>query len=75
MSGAHLLDHLAANPLLTLMLVLSTGALLGQIKFGPLRFGAAGALFMGLVIGAYSATPSVWPRAPPSSPPSSASGH
>lgn len=34
MSGAHLLDHLAANPLLTLMLVLSTGALLGQIKFG-----------------------------------------
>ncbi|MDN5562864.1 MAG: transporter [Luteococcus sp.] len=55
MSGAHLLDHLAANPLLTLMLVLSTGALLGQIKFGPLRFGAAGALFMGLVIGAFDA--------------------
>ncbi|WP_420175978.1 aspartate:alanine exchanger family transporter [Luteococcus sp. OSA5] len=46
-------DFLAAHPLLTLMLVLSTGALLGQIRFGPLRFGAAGALFMGLVIGAF----------------------
>ncbi|MFC6357977.1 aspartate:alanine exchanger family transporter [Luteococcus peritonei] len=47
-----MLDFLATHPLLTLMVVLSTGALLGQIRFGPLRFGAAGALFMGLVIGA-----------------------
>lgn len=46
-----LCDFLATHQLLTIMLVLSTGALLGQIKFGPLRFGAAGALFMGLVIG------------------------
>lgn len=47
-----MLDFLALRPLLTLMLVLSGGALLGQIRFGPLRFGAAGALFMGLVVGA-----------------------
>lgn len=40
-------------PLLTIMLVLSAGALLGQIRLGPLRFGAAGALFMGLVVGAF----------------------
>ncbi|MGO4957264.1 aspartate:alanine exchanger family transporter [Luteococcus sp. Sow4_B9] len=45
-------DFLASHPLLTLMVVLSAGALLGQIRFGPLRFGAAGALFMGLVFGA-----------------------
>lgn len=47
-----MLDFLAADHLLTIMLVLTTGALLGQVPFGPLRFGAAGALFMGLVIGA-----------------------
>lgn len=47
-----MLDVLAANPLLTLMLVLALGGLFGQIPFGPIRFGAAGALFMGLVIGA-----------------------
>ena len=34
------------------MLVLALGGLFGQIPFGPIRFGAAGALFMGLVIGA-----------------------
>ena len=43
---------MAANPLLTLMIVLALGGLFGQIPFGPIRFGAAGALFMGLVIGA-----------------------
>ncbi|GAB47538.1 aspartate:alanine exchanger family transporter [Mobilicoccus pelagius] len=48
-----MLDFLAADHLFTIMLVLTTGALLGQVKFGPLRFGAAGALFMGLVIGAF----------------------
>ncbi|MGL5406761.1 MAG: aspartate:alanine exchanger family transporter [Propionibacteriaceae bacterium] len=34
------------------MLVLALGALFGQIPFGPLRFGAAGALFIGLLLGA-----------------------
>lgn len=46
-----LVDFLATHQLLTILVVLATGALLGQIKFGPLRFGAAGALFMGLVVG------------------------
>ncbi|MDO4613172.1 MAG: TrkA C-terminal domain-containing protein [Actinomycetaceae bacterium] len=43
---------LAANPLLTIFLVLSLGALLGAIRFGPIKLGAAGALFVGLAIGA-----------------------
>ena len=47
-----MLDVLAANPLLTLMLVLALGGLFGQIPFGPIRFGAAGALFVGLAVGA-----------------------
>ncbi len=46
------LDFLAAHQLVTILVVLALGALLGQIRFGPLRFGAAGALFMGLVVGA-----------------------
>jgi putative transport protein len=46
------LDLLAANPLLTIMLVVSLGALLGAVPFGPVRFGAAGALFVGLGVGA-----------------------
>ena len=45
-------DALAGLPLLVLMIVLALGGLFGQIPFGPLRFGAAGALFMGLVVGA-----------------------
>lgn len=46
-----MIDFLVSHPLVTIMGVLALGALLGQIKFGPLRFGAAGALFMGLVVG------------------------
>lgn len=42
---------LAAQPLLAVMIVLAVGAAIGQIPFGPLRFGAAGALFVGLLIG------------------------
>ena len=34
------------------MLVLALGAALGAVPFGPLRFGAAGALFVGLALGA-----------------------
>ncbi|MDN6659987.1 MAG: transporter, partial [Acidipropionibacterium jensenii] len=44
------LDFLVAHQLVTILVVLALGAMLGQIKFGPLRFGAAGALFMGLVV-------------------------
>ncbi|WIY83385.1 TrkA C-terminal domain-containing protein [Propionimicrobium sp. PCR01-08-3] len=46
-----MIDFLASNPLVTIMGVLALGALFGQIKFGPLRFGAAGALFVGLIVG------------------------
>lgn len=47
-----MLDVLASSPLLTIFLVVALGALLGAVRFGPLRFGAAGALFVGLALGA-----------------------
>ena len=47
-----MVDLLAANPLLTIMLVLALGAVVGMIPFGPVRFGPAGALFVGLGLGA-----------------------
>lgn len=50
-----MLDLLAASPLLTLMLVVAVGTLLGTVPFGPVRFGAAGALFVGLAVGALDA--------------------
>jgi len=43
---------LAASPLLTIMVVLMLGALLGIIPFGPVKIGPAGALFVGLLFGA-----------------------
>ena len=46
-----MIDILIHNPLLAVMIVLVIGAGIGQIRFGPLRFGAAGALFAGLAIG------------------------
>lgn len=46
-----MIEILAGHPVLTVMLVLAMGGLLGQIRFGPLRFGAAGALFVGLAVG------------------------
>lgn len=45
-------DLLSASPLLTLFLTVGLGALLGAIPFGPVRLGAAGALFVGLLFGA-----------------------
>ena len=47
-------QFLAQNHLLTIFLVVGLGAFLGAIRFGPLRFGAAGALFIGLLVSAYS---------------------
>lgn len=47
-----MLETLASSPLLVIMLVLALGAALGAIPFGPLRLGAAGALFVGLAFGA-----------------------
>ncbi|WP_246043588.1 aspartate:alanine exchanger family transporter [Rarobacter incanus] len=43
---------LESSPLLTVFLVVAAGTALGAVRFGPLRFGAAGALFTGLVLGA-----------------------
>ncbi|WIK64450.1 aspartate:alanine exchanger family transporter [Gleimia hominis] len=43
---------LTEHPLLTFFLVVALGATLGQVRFGPLRFGAAGALFVGLALSA-----------------------
>ncbi|NLI04051.1 MAG: transporter [Actinomycetaceae bacterium] len=42
---------LMESPLLTIFLVVALGGIVGVIPFGPLRFGAAGALFVGLFIG------------------------
>jgi putative transport protein len=50
MEGA--LDVLASAPLLTIFLVVALGTALGAVPFGPVRFGAAGALFVGLALGA-----------------------
>lgn len=47
-----MLDVLASTPLLTMMIVVGLGTLIGAIPFGPMRFGPAGALFVGLAIGA-----------------------
>ncbi len=47
-----LLTALESSPLLTVFLVVAFGTALGSVRFGPLRFGAAGALFIGLVFGA-----------------------
>ncbi|MDD9206961.1 TrkA C-terminal domain-containing protein [Georgenia sp. 10Sc9-8] len=47
-----MLDVLASSALLTMMIVVALGTLLGAIAFGPVRFGAAGALFVGLAVGA-----------------------
>lgn len=47
-----MLPVLASSPLLTIFLVVTLGAVLGAVRFGPIRFGAAGALFVGLAFGA-----------------------
>ncbi|MFP7696593.1 aspartate:alanine exchanger family transporter [Trueperella sp. LYQ143] len=44
-------DILTASPLMSVFLVVAFGGILGMIPFGPLRFGAAGALFVGLFVG------------------------
>ena len=41
---------LVENPLLTFFLVVAGGAAIGQIRFGSIRLGAAGALFVGLAL-------------------------
>lgn len=45
------MELLAGSPLLAIMVVVALGAAVGMIPFGPIRFGAAGALFVGLAVG------------------------
>lgn len=45
------IDVLVNNQLLQVTLVIGLGAIFGSIPFGPIRFGAAGALFVGLIVG------------------------
>ncbi|RRD46375.1 aspartate:alanine exchanger family transporter [Tessaracoccus sp. OH4464_COT-324] len=47
-----MLDLLVENPLLTLFVVIALGTVVGAVPLGPLRFGASGALFVGLLLGA-----------------------
>lgn len=47
-----MVSFLVENPFLTLFVVIALGALLGLVPFGPVRLGAAGALFVGLAVGA-----------------------
>lgn len=46
------LEVLASTPLLTVFLVIGLGTAVGHIPLGPVRFGAAGTLFVGLALGA-----------------------
>ena len=49
------LDLLAQSPVLTVFLVVALGTALGAVPLGPLRFGAAGALFVGLAVAVWLA--------------------
>ncbi len=49
-----MLDVLSANSVLLTFLVITLGALVGAIPIGPVKFGAAGALFVGLAFGAFT---------------------
>ncbi|MEU2574736.1 hypothetical protein ACIP3B_16150 [Streptomyces anulatus] len=42
----------ADNPWVAVFAVITLGALLGMVRFGPVRLGAAGVLFVGLFVGA-----------------------
>ncbi len=50
-----MLDILAANPVLTVFLTVALGTAIGAIPLGPIKFGPAGALFVGLALGALDA--------------------
>ncbi|WP_328897454.1 aspartate:alanine exchanger family transporter [Streptomyces sp. NBC_00236] len=42
----------ADNPWVAVFAVITVGALLGMVRFGPVKLGAAGVLFVGLLVGA-----------------------
>jgi putative transport protein len=56
---ASLIQVLAANPILTLFVVIGLGYILGELNFFGFRFGVVGVLFVGLAAGALSADISV----------------
>ncbi len=47
-----MLEILVENPLLTVFVTIALGTAVGAIPFGPIKFGTAGALFVGLALGA-----------------------
>ncbi|MHA2788613.1 aspartate-alanine antiporter-like transporter [Corynebacterium sp. S7] len=52
-----MIEFLQENVLLTIFIVIAAGAAFGAIPFGPIKFGAAGALFVGLAVGAFVELP------------------
>lgn len=52
-----IINLLDGNTILVMFLVITIGTLFGAIPFGPVKFGAAGALFMGLFVGAFVEVP------------------
>lgn len=52
-----MIEFLQDNLLLTLFIVIALGTAFGAIPFGPIKFGAAGALFIGLFVGAFVELP------------------
>ncbi|MDU0479153.1 TrkA C-terminal domain-containing protein [Staphylococcus chromogenes] len=50
-----MLTLFSSHVLLTIFLVITFGTIFGLIPFGPIKFGAAGALFIGLLAGAFVA--------------------
>ncbi|MGW1024516.1 aspartate:alanine exchanger family transporter [Streptomyces sp. NPDC002577] len=52
----------ADNPWETLFAVITLGSLFGMVRFGPVKLGAAGVLFVGLLVGALD--PDIGPAVP-----------
>ncbi|MFJ3767161.1 aspartate:alanine exchanger family transporter [Streptomyces sp. NPDC090082] len=52
----------ADYPWFTLFIVIAAGSLFGMVRFGPVRLGAAGVLFVGLLLGALD--PDIGPAVP-----------
>ncbi|MBD0710196.1 MULTISPECIES: aspartate:alanine exchanger family transporter [unclassified Streptomyces] len=52
----------ADYPWFTLFIVIAAGSLLGMVRFGPVKLGAAGVLFVGLLLGMFD--PDIGPAVP-----------
>ncbi|MFE6888277.1 aspartate:alanine exchanger family transporter [Streptomyces sp. NPDC057694] len=60
--GPAMWQFFADNPWVTVFAVITAGALLGMVRFGPVKLGAAGVLFVGLFVGALD--PDIGPAVP-----------